>query len=135
MVQQEDQKPEGHTLDSCWGVLGLFFRASCVTDYTNISSNTRVPRFKGIRDFSCLKFGIRDLKQNRVRFEIESMRASARAKYPSGLRDCTKLWVGITELKSYWGPSDTLSLSFFSSLAAKTIFTVKLAFSSMSSAQ
>ena len=40
---------------------------------------------------------------------------------------------GIEE--SYWGPSNTFSLSFISSLAAKTIFTVKLAFSSMSSAQ
>ena len=37
--------------------------------------------------------------------------------------------------ESYWGPTNTFSLSFFSSLAAKTIFTVKLAFSSMSSAQ
>ena len=40
---------------------------------------------------------------------------------------------GIDE--SYWGPYNTLSLSFISSSGAKTIFTVKLAFSSMSSAQ
>ena len=62
LLQHVDKKPEGHTLDSCWGVFGLFFRVSCVTDYTNISSNTMVPRLNGIRDFSCLKLGIRDFK-------------------------------------------------------------------------
>ena len=90
-MQHVDQKPEGHRVDSCWGVFELFFRASCVTDDTNISSNTRVLRLNGIRDFSCLKLGIRDWK---CACELEC------PKYPLRLRDCTKSWVGITGLKN-----------------------------------
>lgn len=51
----------------------------------------------------------------------------------TGLHEIVGRNHGIEE--SYWGPSNTLSLSFISSSGAKTIFTVKLAFSSMSSAQ
>ena len=147
-MQHVDQKPESHRVDSCWGIFGLFFRASYVTDYTNISSNTRVPgRFNGIRDFLYLKLVIRDFKAKSGKIRDWKYACELECpKYLSGLRDCSKLWVGITGLheivgrdhgieESYRGPSNTLSLSFISSLAAKTIFTVKLAFSSMSSAQ
>ena len=102
MVQHEDQKPEGHRVDSCWGVFGLFFHASCVTDCTNISSTTRVPsRFNGIRDFHYLKLGIRDFKAKSGKIRDWKYACQLECpKYLSGLRDCTKLLVGITGLKN-----------------------------------
>ena len=132
VVQHVDQKPEGHMVDSCWGVFGLFFRASCVTDYTNIPSNTRVPRFNGIRDFSCLKLGNRDFKAKSGKtgdwkYACELECRSISRDYGIA-RNC---WSGSRDWRILW----YLVIVIFSSLGAKTIFTVKLAFSSMSSAQ
>ena len=99
-MQHVDQKPEGHRFDSCWGVFRLFSRASCITDYTNISSNTRVPnRLNWIRDFPY--FGIRDFKAKSDKIRDRKYACELGCpKYPSGLRDCMKLWVGITGLKN-----------------------------------
>ena len=52
----------------------------------------------GIREFPHLKLGIRDFKAKSGRVSGLDLRCDA--KSPSGLRDCTKFWVGITGLKN-----------------------------------
>ena len=102
MVQHVGQKPEGHGFDSCWGV---FFQASYVIDYTNISSYMRVPnRFNGIRDFPYLKLGIQDFKAKSGKIRDWKYACELKCpKFPLGLRDCTKLWFGIAGLKNPTG--------------------------------